>query len=170
MRGDSTGLAQPAVLSLASDEPSHHLNTLLWPRHSSFLRIWTNTIEADGPQNKARSRYVPIERLKHCSEGHDEPMTVSPEKWTGGNRLKSQQEVYIIVKNKSTHRKRSLILLALGGHACFRTCSPNDTESLTSPSCVGSNHSAFKFREIKTSSNPVYEPASQMKTYMTTDT
>lgn len=85
---------------------------------------WTNKIEADGPPNKDRSRYVPVERLKHCLEGHHETMAISPENWTRGNCLKSQQEVYIIVKRKSTHRKRSLILLALGGYTCLGAWPP----------------------------------------------
>lgn len=46
---------------------------------------WTNKTEADGPQSRDGPCYVPIERLKHCSEGHDEPMAVSPENCARGN-------------------------------------------------------------------------------------
>lgn len=50
-------------------------------------------------------------RAEACSENCDGLFTISPENRTRRNWLKSQQEVYIVVKKTSTHSKRSLVIL-----------------------------------------------------------
>lgn len=65
------------------------------------------------------------------SETHGALFTISPELRTRGNWLESLQEVYIIVKEQSTDRKgSSMILLWLGEDTCVLVPVPPVTETL----------------------------------------
>lgn len=65
------------------------------------------------------------------SETHGAQFTISPELRIRGNWLESLQEVYIVVKEQSTHRKgSSMILLWLGEDTHVLVPVPPVTERL----------------------------------------
>lgn len=118
--------------------------------------------QAGGPAEQRPVTPCSRERLTRRSETRDAVFTVSPESRTRGDRLKSRQEVYIIVKKNKNNNNRPAVSGPRQGNGrthMFAPCSSSDTETLARPSGVGS-----KFRGVAISANPAGDPAPPRKT------